>query len=104
MIRRPPRSTRTDTLLPYTTLFRSNTDGAAKARLADPAPGSAAGQYPDELAKAEQHDDDGDQDHERLIGQPACRKGGEGRRENAAQNEPDDDRPEIEADGGDEGR
>src|SRR3546814_7406461 len=24
MIRRPPRSTRTDTLLPYTTLFRSN--------------------------------------------------------------------------------
>src|SRR3546814_1288622 len=31
MIRRPPRSTRTDTLCPYTTLFRSNntpTDGA----------------------------------------------------------------------------
>src|SRR3546814_13606327 len=26
MIRRPPRSTRTDTLFPYTTLFRSNTD------------------------------------------------------------------------------
>src|SRR3546814_10638986 len=25
MIRRPPRSTRTDTLLPYTTLFRSGT-------------------------------------------------------------------------------
>src|SRR3546814_7269655 len=25
MIQRPPRSTRTDTLLPYTTLFRSNT-------------------------------------------------------------------------------
>src|SRR3546814_509502 len=25
MIRRPPRSTRTDTLLPYTTLFRSRT-------------------------------------------------------------------------------
>src|SRR3546814_12822972 len=25
MIRRPPRSTRTDTLLPYTTLFRSKT-------------------------------------------------------------------------------
>src|SRR3546814_14632727 len=24
MIRRPPRSTRTDTLLPYTTLFRAN--------------------------------------------------------------------------------
>src|SRR3546814_5920109 len=26
MIRRPPRSTRTDTLFPYTTLFRSNDD------------------------------------------------------------------------------
>src|SRR3546814_4781283 len=26
MIRRPPRSTRTDTLLPYTTLFRSDVD------------------------------------------------------------------------------
>src|SRR3546814_19349156 len=26
MIRRPPRSTRTDTLFPYTTLFRSKTD------------------------------------------------------------------------------
>src|SRR3546814_16710279 len=27
MIRRPPRSTRTDTLFPYTTLFRSILDG-----------------------------------------------------------------------------
>src|SRR3546814_4981737 len=27
MIRRPPRSTRTDTLFPYTTLFRSTADG-----------------------------------------------------------------------------
>src|SRR3546814_12954469 len=27
MIRRPPRSTRTDTLLPYTTLFRSQQRG-----------------------------------------------------------------------------
>src|SRR3546814_7428406 len=27
MIRRPPRSTRTDTLFPYTTLFRSRRDG-----------------------------------------------------------------------------
>src|SRR3546814_3526027 len=27
MIRRPPRSTRTDTLLPYTTLFRSGRGG-----------------------------------------------------------------------------
>src|SRR3546814_7235439 len=29
MIRRPPRSTRTDTLFPYTTLFRSNAYGWA---------------------------------------------------------------------------
>src|SRR3546814_14899198 len=28
MIRRPPRSTRTDTLFPYTTLFRSNARGS----------------------------------------------------------------------------
>src|SRR3546814_7413600 len=33
MIRRPPRSTRTDTLFPYTTLFRS-LDDARKARKA----------------------------------------------------------------------
>src|SRR3546814_1369955 len=34
MIRRPPRSTRTDTLLPYTTLFRSthSTTGARPVR------------------------------------------------------------------------
>src|SRR3546814_866218 len=29
MIRRPPRSTRTDTLFPYTTLFRSHAEGLA---------------------------------------------------------------------------
>src|SRR3546814_1944893 len=31
MIRRPPRSTRTDTLFPYTTLFRSDQVGYAAA-------------------------------------------------------------------------
>src|SRR3546814_3833671 len=30
MIRRPPRSTRTDTLFPYTTLFRSHKEAAAR--------------------------------------------------------------------------
>src|SRR3546814_18033928 len=30
MIRRPPRSTRTDTLFPYTTLFRSYPDGGGQ--------------------------------------------------------------------------
>src|SRR3546814_16062119 len=35
MLRRPPRSTRTDTLVPYTTLFRSGRDDqvAAQTRL-----------------------------------------------------------------------
>src|SRR3546814_11218966 len=32
MIRRPPRSTRTDTLFPYTTLFRSCTPGPCRFR------------------------------------------------------------------------
>src|SRR3546814_5753079 len=32
MIRRPPRSTRTDTLFPYTTLFRSPTRGPSPSR------------------------------------------------------------------------
>src|SRR3546814_15936567 len=31
MIRRPPRSTRTDTLFPYTTLFRSGADAVDQA-------------------------------------------------------------------------
>src|SRR3546814_9707822 len=34
MIRRPPRSTRTDTLFPYTTLFRSDVDGLGIIRRA----------------------------------------------------------------------
>src|SRR3546814_7298168 len=36
MIRRPPRSTRTDTLLPYTTLFRSDQElGPKRERAGD---------------------------------------------------------------------
>src|SRR3546814_1421960 len=34
MIRRPPRSTRTDTLFPYTTLFRSSAPDGGSRRLA----------------------------------------------------------------------
>src|SRR3546814_9815592 len=33
MIRRPPRSTRTDTLFPYTTLFRSHVERQARTRI-----------------------------------------------------------------------
>src|SRR3546814_11110673 len=36
MIRRPPRSTRTDTLFPYTTLFRSDRRGGGVARGNEP--------------------------------------------------------------------
>src|SRR3546814_4230872 len=38
MIRRPPRSTRTDTLFPYTTLFRSLRADDAAQLLRQPAP------------------------------------------------------------------
>src|SRR3546814_12331859 len=62
MIRRPPRSTRTDTLFPYTTLFRSwdvgdkllgrkdfsgvlNPDGTYTLSLTTTLPGASAGDY-----------------------------------------------------------
>src|SRR3546814_18302462 len=47
MIRRPPRSTRTDTLFPYTTLFRSKTVGRAK----DMAMGVAASRRQNEMLR-----------------------------------------------------
>src|SRR3546814_12381679 len=34
-IRRPPKSTRTDTLFPYTTLFRSSLDSSANSKAID---------------------------------------------------------------------
>src|SRR3546814_7946666 len=43
MIRRPPRSTRTDTLFPYTTLFRSVVAGDELAQAVDV--GAVAGQH-----------------------------------------------------------
>src|SRR3546814_8905949 len=43
MIRRPPRSTRTDTLFPYTTLFRSNL-GAYNLVASEPIANSAKSQ------------------------------------------------------------
>src|SRR3546814_2554252 len=48
MIRRPPRATRTDTLFPYTTLFRSAFGRRLEAQR-EPRPGA------DALAIAEQH-------------------------------------------------
>src|SRR3546814_5699624 len=51
MIRRPPRSTRTDTLFPYTTLFRSRSGGRGSgggSRASSPPAGGAgrAGRRP----------------------------------------------------------
>src|SRR3546814_20509043 len=40
MIRRPPRSTRTDTLFPYTTLFRSDVPRREQGRVGRPKPGT----------------------------------------------------------------
>src|SRR3546814_18351330 len=41
MIRRPPRSTRTDTLFPYTTLFRSHGRGAGAGQRRRCRPGAS---------------------------------------------------------------
>src|SRR3546814_5883405 len=46
MIRRPPRSTRTDTLFPYTTLFRSRRFGGDAAAIALTLPVAASAQAP----------------------------------------------------------
>src|SRR3546814_5106570 len=53
MIRRPPRSTRTDTLFPYTTLFRSRQPGG------DEGVGGVERRVHIERPAAEHHRDDG---------------------------------------------
>src|SRR3546814_2120920 len=68
MIRRPPRSTRTDTLFPYTTLFRSAVETGispvsllvpVRARQAlgshRPAPNRSLAHYEPEIARSEEH-------------------------------------------------
>src|SRR3546814_5050548 len=67
MIRRPPRSTRTDTLFPYTTLFRSGSHanrahtGHARARplmpsiQADARGRRAAAAFPPDRRRSEEH-------------------------------------------------
>src|SRR3546814_5449876 len=52
MIRRPPRSTRTDTLFPYTTLFRSNYFTGVHGNYLKPSI-RAAGMDPDALPDAD---------------------------------------------------
>src|SRR3546814_9397168 len=57
MIRRPPRSTRTDTLFPYTTLFRSpRAQGRRAHPRADRREGGGRGGEPDEIAVPGQHE------------------------------------------------
>src|SRR3546814_5254306 len=57
MIRRPPRSTRTDTLFPYTTLFRSAGAGAWARRLDACArrSGRARARGPPRAGRSEEH-------------------------------------------------
>src|SRR3546814_3465502 len=57
MIRRPPRSTRTDTLFPYTTLFRSSSPGSRCCRRSGCwSPGSPArGSHGGRLRRSEEH-------------------------------------------------
>src|SRR3546814_2385039 len=60
-IRRPPRSTRTDTLFPYTTLFRSRGAGARAAR-----PGAIC--RPEDMAARRHPDQDRPDEHGRRAG------------------------------------
>src|SRR3546814_17759472 len=54
MIRRPPRSTRTDTLFPYTTLFRSACPPTTRCSPA-PRPGSASRKHWKRSSRSEEH-------------------------------------------------
>src|SRR3546814_14037666 len=57
MIRRPPRSTRTDTLFPYTTLFRSKPEHAADLQSIDRQPaGRTVDRDPDGRSEPQPHD------------------------------------------------
>src|SRR3546814_8907351 len=66
MIRRPPRSTRTYTLLPYTTLLRSQDDRTDQRgdQVADPAPEAQShhGQQPSAQEAADDADDNVEDD------------------------------------------
>src|SRR3546814_7470178 len=69
MIRRPPRSTRTDTLFPYTTLFRSGEEGDQRDEREDdhhPGPGGEEGAVE---RRRREHGDDSGVDGERDPGE-----------------------------------
>src|SRR3546814_10292730 len=77
MIRRPPRSTRTDTLFPYTTLFRSDAV-AAGAAAAEPG--------------AEADDQPADQQNRQRRREPRFDRSANQRHDARAQRQPDDER------------
>src|SRR3546814_8216863 len=69
MIRRPPRSTRTDTLFPYTTLFRAQqgVDGAEAALRRDPALVAAGGVQAHRIALAQRQVRDDQRRVQRVV-------------------------------------
>src|SRR3546814_8028073 len=85
MIRRPPRSTRTDTLFPYTTLFRSRAQLAAKRsalhlaneQLARVRPLAATGAEPRE--KLQQYETQAQQAHADFVAAQAAVSAANGR-------------------------
>src|SRR3546814_13175623 len=71
MSRRPPRSTRTDTLFPYTTLFRSNQH--RRAQQATTRQVGVEGQRDDEAEQRLEGDRDDGEDHRVADGAPPQR-------------------------------
>src|SRR3546814_2285188 len=78
MIRRPPRSTRTDTLLPYTTLFRS--DPGLRRRVGRRSRGARGGVGRSDQAGARGRRDLAETAPDRVR---LCRRGAGGRRRRA---------------------
>src|SRR3546814_13786609 len=74
MIRRPPRSTRTDTLFPYTTLFRSrHRDRAEGARAVQVRPGARGAAFG--FARPRRHADPLEPEEDAGLLQPAAAHG-----------------------------
>src|SRR3546814_3299383 len=76
MIRRPPRSTRTDTLFPYTTLFRSRRHGTDLRHGRKHILGARKSSIKERKARQDHHEDeDGGNHHPRsitLVGHRRC--------------------------------
>src|SRR3546814_15486347 len=66
MIRRPPRSTRTDTLFPYTTLFRSRNPAPRRRGSSDERPAAEGKEGQEEARRGE-----GDRQAENDLHEPA---------------------------------